>query len=310
MKQLVEQFPYVHLQIELNCLTEGFLPKHKTSIIRGILGRMLRKKVCHNFKLLCSSCDFNNTCVYANIFESPQKNIERLNRGGTSPHPYIIRCHNLNTDFSEDEKLVFEMIFLGNESDSFANIFILTLKEIENWQFGKDKLLFSLHRILQICHEGKEIVSLETGTSLQFYEHKKIFSNQIMIHFLTPLKMQKDGMIMRKFSLNHFLWQAYLRIYQYNLLNNRNFNKNYIAQDELNHISNDLVTIINYAWKENYRYSFRQSKPIKLGGIVPTIQLDINPILQEWLPIIQFSELIHVGKGTTFGLGQFEIWNK
>ena len=74
-------------------------------------------------------------------------------------------------------------------------------------------------------------------------------------------------------------------------------------------ISNDFsIKIIekNLKWQENERYSNKQKSKMKLGGLVGTILIDANDINTKKLLIA--GELVHIGKSTSFGLGDYFLY--
>jgi hypothetical protein len=58
-------------------------------------------------------------------------------------------------------------------------------------------------------------------------------------------------------------------------------------------------------WKSWSRVSGRQNKEIKMGGL--TGQVTYEGHLQPYLPLLCLGELVHVGKKTVFGNGQYQI---
>lgn len=71
------------------------------------------------------------------------------------------------------------------------------------------------------------------------------------------------------------------------------------AAEEVETVTSDL------RWYDWERYSVRQDTRMKLGGVVGrgTYKGD----LQSFLPLLHLGEVVHVGKGTSFGLGKYEI---
>jgi len=61
----------------------------------------------------------------------------------------------------------------------------------------------------------------------------------------------------------------------------------------------------NLSWYDWERYSGRQETRMKMGGFVGeiTFEGDIEP----FMPFIKAGEVLHVGKGTGFGLGKYRI---
>jgi len=58
-------------------------------------------------------------------------------------------------------------------------------------------------------------------------------------------------------------------------------------------------------WFDWERYSARQDTRMKLGGVIGRIAFKGE--IGEFMPFIKLGEFLHVGKGTTFGLGKYEI---
>jgi CRISPR-associated endoribonuclease Cas6 len=58
-------------------------------------------------------------------------------------------------------------------------------------------------------------------------------------------------------------------------------------------------------WYDWQRYSGRQESRIKMGGFIGNITFggDTNP----FMPLIRAGEILHVGKGTAFGLGKYRL---
>jgi len=58
-------------------------------------------------------------------------------------------------------------------------------------------------------------------------------------------------------------------------------------------------------WHDWERYSARQETRMKMGGFVGEISFegDIGP----FMPLIRAGEVLHVGKGTSFGLGKYTV---
>ena len=71
------------------------------------------------------------------------------------------------------------------------------------------------------------------------------------------------------------------------------------AAEQVETVSSDL------RWHDWERYSARQDTRMKLGGVVGRVTYQGN--FQPFLPLLQLGEIVHVGKGTSFGLGKYVI---
>jgi CRISPR/Cas system endoribonuclease Cas6 (RAMP superfamily) len=59
-------------------------------------------------------------------------------------------------------------------------------------------------------------------------------------------------------------------------------------------------------WDDLERYSNRQKTKMKLGGFVGEVEY-AGEAIEEFLPLVAAGEILHVGAGTSFGLGRYRI---
>jgi len=61
----------------------------------------------------------------------------------------------------------------------------------------------------------------------------------------------------------------------------------------------------NLSWFDWERYSNRQETKMKMGGFIGSITFEGD--FEKFMPFLLLGEFIHVGKGTSFGLGKYKI---
>jgi hypothetical protein len=69
----------------------------------------------------------------------------------------------------------------------------------------------------------------------------------------------------------------------------------------------DAVRVVepNLRWKEWTRWSNRQQRQIDMGGYVGELTLEGD--LAPFAALLRTAEIVHVGKGATFGLGRVKL---
>jgi hypothetical protein len=63
---------------------------------------------------------------------------------------------------------------------------------------------------------------------------------------------------------------------------------------------------VNLQWLDWERYSSRQKQKLRMGGLTGAVDLDGSQLADLW-PYIWLGQWTHAGKGTSMGLGRFEI---
>lgn len=216
------------------------------------------------------------------------------------------------------EKLCFNLILIGN-AIKFLPYFIFAFDRLGDIGIGKGKRQFCLEKVYSMESTGNEktlIYSLEqkkvlnqnyTTTVEELLENQasSIFQgNQIVIQLKTPIKIQHQGKLIeviefpilmgnlaRRFSnLSFFHTDREVRFDYENMVNCAKGVR--IAQD-------------NTWWSDLTRYSHRQNRRMKMGGLVGSVTYEGD--IKAFLPLLVLGESIHVGKNTVMGFGKYEI---
>ena len=76
-------------------------------------------------------------------------------------------------------------------------------------------------------------------------------------------------------------------------------------RDLLDHASAIRITRSDLTWHDWERYSNRQQTHMIFGGLLGN--LDLEGDLLPFAPLLRAAEVLHVGKGATFGLGRISV---
>ena len=291
------------------------LPPYKGSTFRGGFGHALRRVVCALRRKECMECLLQPRCVYAYVFEtspSGESHALGMHKYEAIPHPFIIEPPQESLRaYEPGDRLSFGLILVGRAVD-YLPYFVYAFDELGKSGIGKNKGRFSL---LDVTSEGREVYSADDGTLRPPVANRMEFAAQeeqgatdvstVGVRFITPARIVYarrltaeitfpvlvTSLLRRLFLLAHFHcgvdeppWDV---------------GKMIGAAQTVSTEKSDL------RWWDWERYSARQDVRMKMGGVVGTVTY--GGALGPFIPALQAGEILHVGKGTTFGLGKYEL---
>ncbi len=307
----IENFKFSKFQIVIKAKDTLSLPKYKGSTFRGGFGNSFKKVVCINRNKECNECMLKEKCVYAYIFETPvpeDSNVMRKYR--YCPHPFIIEPpENTKTVFKSEEELAFGLVLIGKAID-YLPYFIYTFEELGEIGIGKGRGKFEL---VEVKDGEKVIYSSDTKALKPFvssaldFESISADSGFLTVDFKTPTRIVYDTQLTLDLEF-HILMRALLR--RISLLSYFHFNKDMPDIDFkgiIERAGKVKTSQRNLIWHDWERYSARQDTRMKLGGFKGEIKFEGD--ISDFMPLIMLGEQIHIGKGTSFGLGKYGIIN-
>ncbi|NWF53680.1 MAG: CRISPR system precrRNA processing endoribonuclease RAMP protein Cas6 [Syntrophaceae bacterium] len=310
---------------DLQAITPIRVPEYKGATFRGGFGYAFRKVVCALKNKECRDCLLKEKCIYSYVFETPPPSDTRIMRKyPAAPHPFVL-CPPLEDDriYEPGEFFRFHLTLIGKAID-YLPYFIYSIEELGKMGLGRGKGNFSLEEVRVVQSEG---ASEEKGSEQSIYSGKeKIlrpgfqYSNLSIkpsalpasgspIHFLflTPTRLKFREELTSELSFHVFFRSLLRRIFLLSYFHcgkplEVNF-RGLIKEAESVQTLKD-----NLYWRDWERYSTRQENRMKLGGFMGRIAFSGD--LKPFWPYLILGELVHVGKGSSFGLGKYEILNK
>lgn len=300
-----------HYQIATIVLNAGRLPAFAGSAFRGAFGHALRKTSCADKAHVCLGCQDRTTCLYFSLFEvqaNPQG--QSPSQVSAPPHPYVIVPPNpTRGDLRAGDALSFEFRLFGP-----ANRHLPRLIEVFD-EMGRagvsirdERLRFA---VSDISSHGQTIyrkadgqmISGEWTRPLDLNGNEACAEGALQLRLQTPLRLKVGGnftdalpfpvltrALLRRVSiLSEAFSPSPLKLDYRNLLD---------QAEGIKVVESDLK------WWDFSRYSNRQQKTMKLGGIVGNVTYQGR--LGPFLPLLAFCKETHIGKQTSFGLGQFD----
>lgn len=295
-------------RLELRAEERIFLPPYKGSALRGGFGLAFKQVACVG-RGECSTCMLRTSCVYSYIFETPPPpDTEVMRKYPYAPHPFVLEPPlDGRTEYSPGDPLSFGLVLVGRAVD-YLPYFIFTFSELGKLGLGRNRGKFSLVGAWEVLPDGEE----------QVYDGEKfrrprpwrpsaegpLEVREVVLTFLTPTRIKYRERLASKLDF-HVLIRSLLR--RISLLSyfhcgrelKLDFRGLIRRAQEVELAESEL------AWYDWGRYSGRQGARIKLGGFVGKVRF--RGKLGEFMPLLLTGQEVHVGKGTSFGLGWYRM---
>ncbi|MEW6068484.1 MAG: CRISPR system precrRNA processing endoribonuclease RAMP protein Cas6 [Nitrospirota bacterium] len=322
-KPIAYSIEYKQFVFSLTAKEPIILPAYKGSTLRGGFGYAFKRVVCAIKDKECLNCLLKEKCVYSYVFETPPHlDTKIMRKYRSAPHPFIIEPPiERRRGYKPDDEINFGLILIGRAID-YLPYFIYTFDELGKMGIGKGKAKYELKTVssqesaVSISEKEKVIYTSETKTIKQFKPstilldfqnlNSETFNSHLLIlDFITPTRILYNS---------HFTFDLEFHVLVRNLL--RRLSLLYYFHCNGDPSEWDFKGIIEKAkeikvvktdlkWHDWERYSARQDTRMKMGGFIGeiTFEGDIKP----FMPLIRTGEVLHIGKGTSFGLGKYKI---
>ena len=297
--------------------TDAILPYYKGSTFRGVFGHALKRVVCALKRVECDACALKGRCVYARVFETPiALAMPQGARISAPPHPFVIEPPLTDLqDYRAGDRIDCGLLLFGETNQSLP-YFVYAFEQMGKIGIGKrlngKRGRFSLESVkagdreIYSCRDrtflqDSQAVSLSLGEPVP-----KINGNgcaRVSIVLETPLRLKFKSEIRASLPF-HVLVRAMLRRVSslYNVWDGGEPELDYkglIERAEAVRIRHNGLR-----WFDWRRYSNRQERKMFMGGLVGNVTYEGD--LGEFLPLLEFSEKVHLGKNTSFGLGKIK----
>lgn len=319
----LDAFRLARFRITLEAKERLHLPPYKGSVLRGGFGHVFRKVGCVARRGECPPCLLKGACPYAYIFETPPPpNSLILRKYPHAPHPFVLEPPlNSTTIYEPGASLTFGLVLIGKGID-YLPYFIYAFEELGQLGLGRDRGRFRLAEVhgeaasredgvWQPIYRGDQKVltnGFRVRSGLDLFNHPHDLAhappNTVTLRIVTPMRLRFDEALVNQLEF-HLLVRSLLRRlstlsyfhcgYQLHL----DFRELIARAQDIKAEHSDL------RWVDWERYSNRQRARIKMGGLVG--QATYSGSLGEFIPFLCLGELVHVGKGTVFGMGKYRM---
>lgn len=304
---------YARFRFHLRVKTLMVLPPYKGAVFRGAFGNRLKRLVCVAPRTDCRDCLVHARCLYLTLFEpQPPSGYADAGKFRQAPRPYVLNPPLTPRQvFHPGEILDFELVLIGPAIDALP-YFIHIFQELGQKGLGPERGRYAL----------LQVEVWQNGGAVPLYAHDTFFAHRfavesgppvmpgddavtaVTLELLTPMRLKVRGDLAT--SLTFLLFWEHLSRRLDLLAAFYGQAGGGVAWSVLGSRAATIATQTDrLQWYDWERYSRRQQESMKLGGLQGTITFRGN--LGPFLPYLRLGEHLHVGQGTTFGLGGYRL---
>ena len=320
MAYKLPDIPYLKLKFLFSAESSCSLPPVKGSMLRGAFGHALRKTVCViSAQQECRACMLRWQCVYTRLFESflegePPPLMKGLD---TAPNPYVLEPYDQKESFEPGELFSFDLLLFGRSCEMHPYV-VFAFMRAGDMGFSAKRHRFELQQVL--WHNA---FPSETGNSGEWHllydgatqclknvaqphilKDDVALASPVTLRFLTPTRLKFKDSYTMQFNFRMLVFKMIRRALELAHFHVPDAAPNWEFRELLD-ATNQVTMSRELQWEDWHRYSNRQQSEMEMGGLVGelTLEGDVKPFSH----LIRTSELIHIGKGTTFGLGKMSL---
>jgi len=294
------------IQLHLLSTTPFRTPEYKGSLFRGGFGQFFRDLVCLTGTPSCAGCAHLETCPYSLVFETPviPGKFEVLRKYPNAPHPFVLTPPlDPRTSLPVGAHLTLNLTLIGRGLGYLPHFIHVFDAMGASGRYG------GAFRVTSVASALLDEVTVYDGATRRFLADPPLWSpaaepapvNRIRLEFLTPLRIRTEGRYNARpdfVALTHALLRRIhllAAIYGEGNGDSAWMHPLLAAADR---VMTERADFRLYQWS---RSSGRQHRRVEMDGVVGT--LEATGDLTALAPYLHAGEWLHVGSGTSMGMG-------
>ena len=317
---MLDHFRLACYRFHLKVVDEMPLPAYKGAVLRGGFGSVFRRTICcQRHHRTCEPCPLRYVCPYPLLFEpSPPPDSEALRTHEAIPRPFVLEPpQDRRRLYAPDDELCFGLTLVG-KATRYLPYFIVAFLRLGELGLGRARSRYILQRVEALHPPTGQVVPVYENGALLAEGQESVVSyaeiaqavgaenaSRLTLHFLTPTRLKYNGRFLEDAPPFHVVVRTLLRrISSLSYFHcGRRWETDYRGWIErAQEVETETAEV---RWVDWERYSTRQRQRMNLGGIRGRVTYAGE--LTPFLPLLRLGELIHVGKGATFGNGQYRM---
>ncbi|HEX3531668.1 MAG TPA: CRISPR system precrRNA processing endoribonuclease RAMP protein Cas6 [Thermoanaerobaculia bacterium] len=315
----IPRIPYLRLRLTLRAQQAATLPAYKGSMLRGAFGHALRKAVCvATPEQPCATCLLRNDCYHTLLFEPVFE--------GTVPAPladlpiiprsYIFEPAapsepNNARHLEAGDPLEFDLLLFGRATD-LQLYALLACERMAVAGLGRNRVPFRLESALVQTPDGSWRVVLGDGrmrgrgsTRPSYPSDDPIPGRGAVLHFLTPTRLRIEDDQVETVTFPELVAAMARRVFEVAFFHVQDAVLDWNLDRLLAEAHQIELVRCDLQWHDWERYNAHQHTLMNMGGFLGTVEIagDLAP----FTPLLRATEILHLGRGTPFGLGRMVI---
>lgn len=309
MKSLgLPDLQYLEASVLCRLGSGAVFPAYKGSMLRGCLGANLRRGLCMARKNDCRGCMLAQNCVFPRIFNPIPLS------GASGPAPFCIEPGpGDKRQYSAGEVFDFKLKLFSYGVD-YLPFFIQAIRMAGEKGMGNPARpgKFVIERVScqgqSIYDAANDDLKIPQSMSLADHDAGKdpAGKNGLVLRLLTPLRHKTGNHFSNSLEFRDLFCLILRRVKALCLLGGsrwsldpERFSALWSAAGNIRASGNDL------RWQDWARYSSRQQSSMKFGGIMGKIVYTGD--FANFGGLLELARIAHIGKQTSFGLGQLDM---
>lgn len=291
-RQELFEITYLPLRISLVSLSNAELPAYLGSTLRGVLGRALYETDREAYRFLYEN---GKNCKGKQDIVKPYMLIP----------PEVCGAKKI---VEEGEELNFELLLLGNAAQ-YVLVLIKALQKFEKLGLGVQRSPF---RLLRVINSREQRVLWQRGTyyitgmnTVRLTCQNWTNVTGAVVKLCTPLRIRRGEQLLKHISFETLIRNITSRIERLTERYGGWVDLDEVTQIQL--LSAKVEMTREELWVEHLeRYSNRLQEKMDFSGLMGEIEYEGD--LTPFVPWLSAAQILHIGRNTTFGMGNIQVF--
>lgn len=299
---MFEFMDVVTLRVVFAAQGSGHLPGYLGSTIRGIMGHCFREFVCHTLDTRCINCEMQHSCSYVNGFSNTG------GKGGAI-NPFVLYPHTQDkTEWRHGDECKFDLTLFGYAAER-PQIYMDALLGMAKKGWGSERIPFALKRITdsdtgRLLYAGGTIWMRNlTPHTMRIHEGN---ARAALVSFRTPVRI-----ISGEELFSELPFHVLMRFLAGRLSLVTQVCTDFVMELEQEEMLKQAkqITTVSQEWRkvDFTRYSMNQKNhKLELPARIGWALYEGN--LTPFVPYLEAGRYLQVGKNTTIGFGNYDVY--